>query len=122
MTKEKAKRKCTADDHGRFAISTMSAEGENWVSGYIRHCCTIYIFHAVISKEDSLSCIDCKRIERLRIILVEESGDPLVQEKQRTAAEFDKGWKTRAKIDNDPMVCANILDCLERRIETGLYD
>jgi hypothetical protein len=122
MTKEKPKRKCTADDHGRFAIATMSDCEHNEVSGYCRTCCSIYIFKATISKEDSLSCIDCKRIETLCVILVEESGEPLEQEKQRTVADFDKGWATRAKIGNDPMACSAILDCLERRIETGIYD
>jgi hypothetical protein len=121
MTKEKAKRKSTADDNDRFAIANISASEHNEVSGYCR-ICSIYIFKAIISKEDSPSCIDCKRIENLCVILVEESGEPLELEKQKIAAEFDEGWYVRAKNGNDPLACSAIIDRLERLIETGIFD
>jgi hypothetical protein len=100
---------CESHGDGLMAITTMSGESDNWVSGYCRICCSIYIFQAKFSKEASASGINGGRIIKLCVMCVEEAGKHL---KQNEVANYDNGWVIKPEEGNNEVAITVILHWL----------
>ena len=113
MTKHKCEGK------GRYAIITMSGETNHHISGYCRHCCSVYMFNAYLNNEASESGINGGHIRELCIVCVEEADKIL---KRKAANYHDNDWKTQSEINNDPQVCSAIISQLERLAGELFYE
>ena len=94
-----------------IAIAAMSGE-DNWVSGYCRLCCYIYIFQAKINNTSSSLGINGGRVSKLSVWCVEEAGERI---RNREAAHYyERDWKVKSEIGNDPVACSAIISWLEQ--------
>ena len=113
------KNKHTTNDCGCSAIAVMRNGKNNWVSGYCRICCNIYIFQVKFSNEASVPCINGTFACELSVMRVEESGMPL---EPKEVAEFNNVWNIRPKTDNDLRAYSLIIEWLEELTEEEIFD